>query len=381
MKKIAIITKKMDCGGTEVSLLNLLNKIHKKYEITLYLMQKKGMYLKDIPSNIKIIEIFDDDNAKLFEPMKEHSGLSFIMFLKKVFVKFVRKFSLVEYYKVINKLAYKTDEYYDYCIDFHGYGFFGSYYALNSIRACKKITFVHDENIHWIKPIVKIYDKFDYYFCVSNSCIDILEESYKFTVDKTKLCRNVLDIKKIAEQSNEIIDLEFDKSDECAILLTIGRLEYQKGYDLLINVARILVNNKINYKWYIIGDGSLYSDIKNDIRSNNLENNVFLLGKKKNPYPYIKNCDIYVQTSRHEGYGIAIAEARILNRPIITTDLNCIKEQIKDNENGILSKYDAKIFSSKLQKLIIDKEMQLKLIDNLKKNNNKDVSDFELLIK
>ena len=368
--------KEMDSGGTEVSFLNLINIIKDKYDITLFLMKNRGIFSNDIPKNVKIIEMFDNNNIKIIDSINKNTTIN--AFIRKIIGKIYIKKSLLDYYNYIAKYAIKSNESFDYCIDYHGYGFFGSYYAIKYVNARKKITFVHDEKIDWINSVRLIYKDFDQYFCVSNSCAKILNKKYLFTCKKTFVCRNVIDSKKVLHLSNEKI---VEKLDGNTNILTIGRLEYQKGYDLLLKVALLLKAKKIKFKWYIIGGGSLYNYLNNEIIRDNLSKNLFLLNVKKNPYPYLKKCDIYAQTSRHEGYGIAIAEARILNKPIISTNIDCIKEQIEDNVNGILSSFNEKEYSAKLIKLICDISLQKRLIRNLKKQNINDTVDFEMLVK
>ena len=168
--------------------------------------------------------------------------------------------------------------------------------------------------------------------------------------------------------------------ENCFKLLTVGRLEYQKGYDLLLEVAKLLKDAAIEFKWYIIGTGSLYENISKEIRVRELSNNVILLGMKENPYPYFLKCDIYVQPSRHEGYGIAIAEARILEKPIIVTNLDCVREQIKDSENGLLCEFDKIDFYNKIKLLINDENLKNKLIENLKRANKEWDNDIKKLL-
>ena len=315
---------------------------------------------------------------QLMDPIRKKVEGNILILIRKIISKLLKKISKVLYYSYINRFTKKTKTIFDYCVDFQGYGFFGTYYCINSVKSKNRITFIHDEKIDWIKPIEGIFKMYDQYFCVSNSCIKILEDNYSFTKNKTYLCRNVLNIPKIISKSREKI---YDFDEKGSTILTIGRIEYQKGYDLLLEVANKLKKDKIEYKWYIIGDGSLKEKVENAIISLGLENNVVLLGMKKNPYPYIKKCKIYAQTSRHEGYGIAIAEARILGKPIITTDIECIKEQITDNENGIISQFDSTEYSIKLRELLTNTRLQKKLISNLTNNNDIEKIDFLSIVK
>ena len=160
--------------------------------------------------------------------------------------------------------------------------------------------------------------------------------------------------------------------------MTIGRLEYQKGYDLLIDIAKEL--DKSQFTWYIIGTGGLYHKIQEKIIESGLQDNIILLGMKLNPYPYLKQCDIYIQPSRHEGYGIAIAEARCLNKPIIATNLACIREQIKDKETGVLCEFNKNDFVNNIRELVNSKEKRKFYESNLKEEGFKDNNDIKKIV-
>ena len=380
MKKILFVTKSLDSGGTEVSLINLLKKIssNKNYDITLALLKREGIYLADVPNSVKIVEIYNDNAKKMIEPLnlsKDSKNLFFI--IKKIFLKILNKFNFKFMYNYLLENVNCLDEKFDIAIDFHGYGYFGTFYLINKVNCDNKIMFVHDEKIDWFEKILSEINKLDLILCVSESCKKIVYNKYERYIKKADICRNVLDVNKIVALSNEKLPLSLSKNCN---LLTIGRLEYQKGYDLLIQIASKLKMNNVKFTWYIIGKGSLEQEITADIEKYGLQENVILLGMIKNPYPYIKACDVYVQTSRHEGYGIAIAEARILNKPIVATALDCIKEQIKDNETGLLCDFIVDDFYDKISLLINDKDKSNELIVNLKSKYNNDNNDFENII-
>lgn len=380
MKKIAFIMNNMTSGGVQVSLINLLKKISKKnIEITLLLTSASGEYLEDVPKNIKIIQIFENnilqkDNVIFYNSisLKDKPIATFLKIYHKVINK-VNKKHINEY---LLKKSKKIDEEYDYVIDYLGYGSFCTYYSIYGVKGHKKITFIHDEKTTWIENVKDIYCLFDNIYCVSNSCKKLMSQEFPNMKEKIEICRNIVDKEKIYKLSQESCTI----TDKCLTILTIGRLEIQKGYDLLIDIAILLKENGIEYKWYIIGEGSLRKEIENNIIKNNLSENIVLLGMQKNPYKYMKRIDIYVQPSRHEGYGIAIAEARVLCKPIVATDIDCIKEQIIDGKNGLIAKFDKQDFCSKIQDIYLNNKLKEKLINNLKEDKNNEIIDIEKLL-
>lgn len=164
-------------------------------------------------------------------------------------------------------------------------------------------------------------------------------KKYPKLASKTDIFYNIIDYEKIYSLSDEFVP-KF--TNEQTNILTVGRLEKEKGYDLLLDTAIELKKNGITFKWYIIGDGSLKKHISKRITDNNLEDYVIMLGSQKNPYPFFKETDIYVQTSNFEGYGLTIAEAKAFCKSIVCTNIPTFKEQIIDYENGYLCKQDDK---------------------------------------
>lgn len=388
MKKILIIADKLNSGGVEVSLLNLIEKLsndEKNIDITVMLMQRKGVYLEDFRSkcNLKEVkfkkEIYKKSYINEYKEIRKNE--SFINKLIALYLKILKKINISKFYKFILKKSIELKEDYDILIDFHSYGYFGTCYGAEKIKAKNKILFIHDEKIDFLENTldwIKYYNKI---FCVSKSCLNTVEKKYPNFKSKLDVFHNIISEEKIKEQSNQDMNYIFDK--DIKNLLTIGRLEYQKGYDILIKIAIELKKLGYKFKWYIIGIGSQKLYLQNLINENDLSDTVILLGMKKNPYPYLKNCDIYVQPSRHEGYGIAIAEARCLNKVIVASKINCIEEQIENGVNGVLCNIDVNSFVKEI-KFLLDNYSEIKRLEsNLKKENIKIKNDiykiYELL--
>lgn len=377
MKKIFVMAKKMESGGTEVALLNLLNELvkDKNNDITLGLLSMQGMYIQDIPKQVKVVEVLNKEQLACLEKMTI-KNINFKILKFKIACKLLRKRPLEKYLKILQEVQQQEDTY-DIAIDFHGYGYIGTVYVIEKINARKKIIFVHDEKIDWIDKIEAYMDKYDKIYCVSEACKKRIIERYLKYKKNIDVFRNIIPRGKIIELSKENIN---EMKDTCLKLLTVGRIEYQKGYDLLLDIAQVLKNKNLQFKWYIIGGGTLYEIINKRILEMGLSSNVILLGTKKNPYPYMAKCNIYIQPSRHEGYGIAIAEARVLEKPIIATNLDCIREQIVNGKNGLLCEFDKNDFYNAIIKLINDEELKESLVGNLKKDNQESTNDIKKLL-
>ncbi len=157
-------------------------------------------------------------------------------------------------------------------------------------------------------------------------------------------------------------------------MLTVGRLTDEKGQKIIPAVLKKLLSKGFDVRWYCLGDGDNQTELEEKIKQLNLEKNMYLMGTKCNPYPYIKECDIYVQPSKHEGYCITIAEARALNKPIITTNTIGAMEQIVHGKNGIVVDYHEKDIYEQLINLMTNKQLSNRLENNLS-NDSKDLDN------
>ncbi len=371
MKKIAVITRKLDIGGVEISLLNFLKNLDSnKYDVTLILTEYSGVLLNRVPSHVKIkaIQFDGPEYLKLTELDKK------LPFLQEMKFKFIlRRCQILRrhtdqplYYEAMLHSRLEGDIHYDLAIDYHGYGYFTTIFMCHKIKAGKYITFIHDDKLDFMENIRSLTDKIDHFFCVSEACRNHMREDFSILVPKLKVFYNIVDVegilKKADDPQNDIPD------NQKNVLVTVGRLEWQKGYDIALNASKMLLDRGVDFHWYIVGEGSWYEKLQRVIRENGLSANVVMLGASGNPYPYIKRADVYIQTSRHEGYGLAVCEAKVLCKPIVSTDLPCIREQIIHCQNGILCSHDAKDVAESIERLLNDKILRENLIQELTTN-------------
>lgn len=183
--------------------------------------------------------------------------------------------------------------------------------------------------------------------------------------EKTDIFHNILDAKAIIRKAKEAT-AEIDTSRK-VILVTVGRLGQDKGQAVIPKTASLLAKNGVDFAWYLVGDGPTRSEIERGIQTFHMENNVFLLGTKDNPYPYMQACSIYVQTSTSEGWCLTTQEARILHKPCVVTDIPVMHEQFTDGINGIIAKgTDAVALYEGIRGLLASPELAERIADNLK---------------
>ena len=179
----------------------------------------------------------------------------------------------------------------------------------------------------------------------------------------------------------DITDPLFENRQKQLTLLSIGRLYPQKNYQLAIDAAKIIKDKGIYFKWYIIGEGVLRESLEKQINNLSLQDNIILLGLRSNPYPYIKQCDIIVQSSLFEGKSIAIDEAKILCKPIVATNYPTVYDVITDKKNGLISEMAPVALAEKIITLYNDKDLSKSLSNNLKEETIDNTAEIEKYIK
>ena len=366
-KKILFMVSSMNIGGVEKSLLSLLAVIPKeKYEITILTLDKKGGFLEYIPNNVKLIEaewfkyikpiIMDSPQNIIKRYIKNYEFLKILSFIYSYF-KTKKTNDRYIYYKHVLKSIPECKEKYDVAIAYAGPTEIIDAYISHKVKAEKKIAWVHfDISKHKInkKLYNNLYERFNKIFAVSNECKKKLDEIIPAVRNKSEVLFNIVSEDLINEMSESYVD--FDDNYKGIKIITVGRLSKEKGQDLAIKALAKLKKDRYDVKWYCIGEGNSRREFEQLIKEYNLENNFLLLGSTSNPYPYIKNADIYVQTSRHEGYCLTLAEAKVLNKPIVTTNFIGAYEQIKNNENGFIVSCNENDLADAIRNLIDEKK-------------------------
>jgi glycosyltransferase involved in cell wall biosynthesis len=186
---------------------------------------------------------------------------------------------------------------------------------------------------------------------VSSGVHQFFSKAYPLFVNKMVVIRDLISPLSINTMAEESIDIELKK--DSPILITASRLnDVQKGLDIAIEAARLLYERKVKFRWYVLGEGTYRKTLEKDIRKYHLEHSFILLGTVPNPYPYMKQATLYVQTSRHEGYGLSIAEARLLNIPVVTTEYDGVYMQMIPSKNGIVVPIDSNEVANAIQQLL-----------------------------
>lgn len=362
MEKLVFSAVSLDVGGIETALVTLLNYLAKqkeneeyKYEITLFLEKKEGIFLNEIDKRIQI---------------KEYSPCKLKLALIRKFINLVKQ--------TVFKLKYKDK--FDFSCAYATYSKPASFIARTaSENSC---LWVHSEYMKMFnnskEEYARFFDgvkakEFRNIVFVSENAKNIFIENFKNNkdfVNKASVIYNFIDAEEILRKSQEkITDC---KKEDTFTFLNVGRhTEQDKKLTRLIEVAKKLNEDNLNFRILLVGSGNRTQEYKEKIKEYKLENRVIFLGKKQNPYPYFKIADSLILTSEYEGFPVVYLEAMILNTPIITTDVSDSIKIIQD-KYGVVTRKDIDSIYEAMKKAIINGIAQKEKFDYKKYNQEID---------
>lgn len=365
--KIAFVTNQMVMGGIERSLISILENIPMdKFDVTVYVMRNGGDLISEIPKEVKIKYIFKEKTTlnKICKYLKKGKYLS--AFKVALFTYLLKKGSRSKFHEGLyysRMLPIETTRY-DIAVSFFIPTSLPVIYVIKNMKANKKIAWIHSDVSEFKEVLPKYsryYKRYDNIFGVSKYSIREFLKMFPYLEGKTSTFYNIIDnekLKLLAQQES------FRDYFDGIRILTIGRLEKEKGQDLIPEVLKKLLEKGLHVHWYCIGEGKLRPGLEKKIWEYGLYKNMSLLGAIDNPYPFIKDCDIYVQPSRHESFCITVAEAKVFNKPIITTNTGA-SEQIVHDETGLITEFNEKELANAVTKLISEGLLRNKFKRNL----------------
>lgn len=381
-KKLLLIMPSLGSGGAEKSFVSLLGLLPRdNFDIYIMIINEGGLFYSLLPDDITIVE----------SPRQLKIALGSIhsQFIKRecsVKEKFCKLISnvLVRFQKFTNldllqftwllwkKLIPNLSNDWDIAVSFMNG--ITNYFVIDKIIAKRKLLWVHNDYTmlkcsHEFDN--KYFEKADKVITISDVCVQSLEKCFPKLIGKFVCIENISSAKLIIKMDDEAVPKEFQQIDDNTLkLLSIGRLVYQKGFDMAIEAAKIMRDEGLNFKWFIIGKGVLRSELQALINKNELDSHVILLGERANPYIYIKYCSLFIQTSRFEGKSIVLDEAKILNKPIVVTNYPSVADNIENGLSGIICNMTPNSIANAIEILSKDKKKQEDIISYLKKNCN-----------
>lgn len=388
-KHILFAIDSLSIGGAEKSLVTLLGLLdYSCYEVDLQLFAYGGSLEQFLPAEVNLLPPLNYTHF-LLQPIWKQLYHPSMFFARLKYSLQIRKRGLfnseiaVLYWQAIGRSIADNPKNYDVAIAY-AQGI-PTFYIIDKISALKKIGWINA--CYCLTEDARNYQRKFYELCnfivpISELVHNVFSGIYPEFTSKMYVVKDIIDAKSVKAMSQFMCD---KKIDYCyPILMTVGRLDnLSKGYDLALRAAKVLKNRKVKFKWYAIGEGPYRSEMKQYIIENNLQDCFILLGATANPYAYMRQCDIYVQPSWREGFGLAIAEARILNKPVVCTNFEGCTMQMVNEKNGLITSFNPEDIADAIERLLNDKTLYSNILEylrNEKKGNTEEIEKFYKLI-
>ena len=391
--RIFIAMHYMEIGGAETALVGLLNALDPaRVDVDLFLYDHRGEMMQFIPEWVNLLPQIPKYSV-LERPIVElvkrgfwgiAAGRLWAKYISKVAYK--RSGSKLENNGGLDKMSKCTTPLlpkinpsmtYDLAISF----LTPHRIVAEKVKAKKKIAWIHTDYTRvWVdaEDELKVWQKYDYVASISGDVTNTFLQVFPSLAPKIVEIENTLSptfVRKRAELQN--VDKEI-RHEGTITLLSVGRFSDAKNYDNVPDICKRLINEtKLNIKWYIIGYGGDEALIRQKIKEAGMEEHVILLGKRSNPYPYIKACDIYVQPSRYEGKSVTVREAQMLCKPVVVTNYPTAPSQIRSGIDGVIVPMDNEGCAHGLAEVICDKPLQERIIAHLKTHDYGNESEVE----
>ena len=391
--RIFIAMHYMEIGGAETALVGLLNALDPaRVDVDLFLYDHRGEMMQFIPEWVNLLPQIPKYSV-LERPIVElvkrgfwgiAAGRLWAKYISKVAYK--RSGSKLENNGGLDKMSKCTAPLlprinqsvtYDLAISF----LTPHRIVAEKVKAKKKIAWIHTDYTRvWVdaEDELKVWQKYDYVASISGDVTNTFLQVFPSLAPKIVEIENILSptfVRKRAEL--EDTDKEF-RHEGTITLLSVGRFSDAKNYDNVPDICKRLINEtKLNIKWYIIGYGGDEALIRKKIKEAGMEEHVILLGKRSNPYPYIKACDIYVQPSRYEGKSVTVREAQMLCKPVVVTNYPTAPSQIRSGIDGVIVPMDNEGCAHGLAEVICDKSLQERIIAHLKTHDYGNESEVD----
>ena len=385
-KKMLICIESLTAAGAEKSLVNFLSVLdYSKFDVDLQLFSYGGEFERYIPNEVNLLPPFEYTTFLNKSFIRQVLSFKVKLLIARVLYSLaIRKGETSHqdkarlYWKYVAPCLPKTRQEYDIAI---GYAQgVPTFYIVDKVNAKDKWVWVNvGYNLTGINRSFqkRFYEKVNHIVTVSDSAYNVFSHVLPEYKDKMLVIWDMMDGKLINKLAKEF-NADVYSSDP--VFLTIARLNKpQKGYDISLEACKILRDRGLSFKWYAIGRGTYREEMEKYIHDNQLEDYFILLGTMPNPYPYIKAATIYVQTSRHEGYGLSIAEARILNTPVVTTEFDAVYNQMVQEKNGLVVPQDAIAVADAVERLLKDNALYNTIVSYLKqekKGNTEELNKF-----
>jgi len=341
-----IVQNTMDIGGAEKSLINLLNALdYEKYAIDLLVLSKGNQMAGKIRPEVNIR--YEESVHQVYLQNINHINLSFLPRIFSRLLRYGLRRTYIAVTSFISRLKSRQCAY-DVAIAYNQG--FAAIYVQYYVRSNKTLVFYHQGHSDGMKRELWCYKRYDKIIAVSNGVLNMMAADLPSIQHKLVFMNNIIDLQDIRELAR--IDRAFDASEIRYGILSCGRLSPEKGFGIIVPICKKLVDaNFTSFHWTIIGDGVERQKIEQEIRSHEVSDYIDIIGWKENPYPYIQGCDLYVQPSITESYGLTMVEAQILGSVVLASETIGAKEVIQNRATGFIVPRTADAFADMIQEI------------------------------
>lgn len=391
-KKLLIVSHALELGGAERSLIGLLDALDPEiWDIDLFLLRHEGELMEDIPAYVNLLPAMPSYTV-LARPMKDtlregHVLLTAARLAGRIAAeRYAKKHGHTESgvgleysHKFTCPLmpAIQPNKEYDLAVSF----LTPHYFVAKKVRAKKKIAWIHTDYSRVqvnIPSETAMWSAYDHIASISDAVTESFLKVFPSLKNKVVLIENILPVRYVKKQA-KAFSVEPEMPADGIRLLSIGRFCYQKNFENVPDICSQLIQSGLDMYWYIIGFGPDEQLIRQRIAGAGMEGRVILLGKKENPYPYIKACDLYVQPSRYEGKAVTVREAQMLGKPVAITRYATSKDQLEDGVDGVIVPMDNEGCAEGIAALLRNPEGMTRLSDCCQQRNYTNATEIDKL--
>ena len=393
MKHILIFSHALELGGAERALIGLLHALdYDRVQVDLFLMRHAGELMGQIPEQVHLLPE-KPQYASLAVPMNTvlqngQLGVGLGRLVGKMTAKRrERKLCITEGSDISLEYSHKYTRAFMPPVGRREYDLAASfltphYFVAEKVRAKRKIAWIHTD---YTKIRVDresellMWSRYDRIASISDTVSECFSQTFPELREKLVKIENIMPDTLIRQAvvAARPADMPADSS---LCLLSIGRYCEAKNFDNVPDICRRIRSTGLNVKWYIIGFGGDKALIRRKIAEAHMEENVIMLGKRDDPYPYIAHCDLYVQPSRYEGNSVTVREAQVLAKPVVITRYATSASQLCDGVDGIIVPMDNDGCAKGIAELLRDPEKMKLLSENCRRGDYANTSQAEVLM-
>ena len=354
-KRVLFLIDSLTCGGAEKSLISLLPLLdYSQIDVDLLMFKRGGVFEKYVPQQVRVISHrlygsgFVDQLSQRLHQMCFSWNLRFGK----------KRHGAETHWRAMHQAVMPLEGQYDVAIAYQQG--MPTFFLATKVNAVKKVAWINADVLaagYDMDYCKQFYDKMDAVVAVSQKLFDLLSARASWMQDKLHFVYDIINPEVVRTLAQEQVT-DMNPVGDALSIVTVGRLTKPKNHLLALDAAHILKDNGLDFVWYFVGEGEMRTALEQRIADLGLADNVILLGLKENPYPYMAKADVYVQTSAFEGFGMTIAEAKMLHRPVVSTNFDVIHDQIVDHQNGLIADMTPQNVAEKILELIADEELR-----------------------